>query len=82
LKYKKLKYLFQRVLNVKCFVILVIIGATGVVTNGWEKRKQYQELNQYILQKAAVLGTSHDNNENTIYGPTFLCCALAALSVS
>jgi hypothetical protein len=47
--------------NMKCFVIPVIIGATGIVTRG---------LNRYLdtipgkhlidfLQKTAVLGTSH-----------------------
>jgi hypothetical protein len=44
LKYKNLSTEIQRMWNIKCFVIPVIIGATGIVTKGrnniW---KQYQE---------------------------------------
>jgi hypothetical protein len=38
--------------NMKCFVIPVIIGATGIVTEGLKKIwNQYQESIQYILYK-------------------------------
>jgi hypothetical protein len=44
LKYKNVSIEIQRMWNMKCFVIPVIIGATGIVTKGlkniWE---QYQE---------------------------------------
>jgi hypothetical protein len=43
-KYKNLSIEIQRMWNIKCFVIPVIIGASGIVTRGlkniWE---QYQE---------------------------------------
>jgi hypothetical protein len=47
--------------NMKCFVIPVIIGATGIVTEGLKK---YLETipgkhSIYNLKKTAVLGTSH-----------------------
>jgi hypothetical protein len=47
--------------NMKCFVIPVIIGATGIVTKGL---KQYLETipgkhSIDSLQKTALLGTSH-----------------------
>jgi hypothetical protein len=34
LKYKSLSIEIQRMWNMKCFVIPVIIGATGIVTKG------------------------------------------------
>jgi hypothetical protein len=44
LKYKNLSIEIQRMWNMKCFVIPVIIGATGIVTKGLKKIwKQYQE---------------------------------------
>jgi hypothetical protein len=44
LKYKNLSIEIQRMWNMKCFVIPVIIGATGIVTRGLKKYlKQYQE---------------------------------------
>jgi hypothetical protein len=47
--------------NMKCFVIPIIIGATGIVTRGLT---MYLETipgkhSIYSLQKTAVLGTSH-----------------------
>jgi hypothetical protein len=38
LKYKNLNVEIQKVWNMKCFVILVIIGATGIVTKGPKNR--------------------------------------------
>jgi hypothetical protein len=44
LKYKNLSIEFQRIWNMKCFVIPVIIGTTGIVTKGLKNIwKQYQE---------------------------------------
>jgi hypothetical protein len=37
LKYKSLSIEIQRVLNMKCFVIPVIIGATGIVSKSLQK---------------------------------------------
>jgi hypothetical protein len=37
LKYKNLSIEIQRMWNMKCFVIPVIIGATGIVTTGLKK---------------------------------------------
>jgi hypothetical protein len=61
LKYKNLSIEIQQMWNMKCFIIPVITGATGIVT---------KELNKYLetipgkhsidsAQKTAVLGTSH-----------------------
>jgi hypothetical protein len=38
LKYKNLSIEIQRMWNMKCFVIPVIIGATGIVTRGLKKK--------------------------------------------
>jgi hypothetical protein len=44
LKYKNLSTEIQRMWNMKCFVIPVIIGAIGIVTKGLKNTcKQYQE---------------------------------------
>jgi hypothetical protein len=44
LKYKNLSIEIQRMWNMKCFVITVIIGATGIVTRGLKSIwKQSQE---------------------------------------
>jgi hypothetical protein len=37
LKYKNLSIEIQRMWNMKCFIILVINGATGIVTRGLKK---------------------------------------------
>jgi hypothetical protein len=46
--------------NMKCFVIPVIIGATGIVTKGLKKYLETVPGKHLIdsLQKIAVLGTS------------------------
>jgi hypothetical protein len=61
LKHKNLSIEIQRMWNMKCFVITVISGATGIVTKGLKKIwKKYQESIQYILyKKNAPQGTSH-----------------------
>jgi hypothetical protein len=44
LKYKNLSIEIQRIWNIKCFVIPVISGAAGIVTEGIKNiLKQYQE---------------------------------------
>jgi hypothetical protein len=47
--------------NMKCFVIPVITGATGIVTKGIKKYLERIPGKRSIdsLQKTAVLGTSH-----------------------
>jgi hypothetical protein len=61
LKHKNLSIEIQRMWNMKCFVIPVIIGATGIVSRSLQK---YLEtiLGQHStdsVQKTAILGTSH-----------------------
>jgi hypothetical protein len=47
LKYKNLSIEIQRMWNMKCFVIPVIIGATGIVSKSLKKIwKQYQDNTQ------------------------------------
>jgi hypothetical protein len=47
--------------NMKCFVIAVIIGATGIVTKGLKKYLETISGKHSVdsLQKTAVLGISH-----------------------
>jgi hypothetical protein len=47
--------------NMKCFVIPVIIGVTGIVTTGLKRYLETIPGNHSVdsLQKIAVLGTSH-----------------------
>jgi hypothetical protein len=61
LKYKNLSVEIQRMWNMKCFFIPVIIGATGIVTRGLKKHTETIPGKHSIdsLQKTAVLGTSH-----------------------
>ena len=60
-KYKSLYIEIQRMLNMKCKIISVIIGATGIVTKGLRKNLEAipRKLSIDSLQKTAVLGTSH-----------------------
>jgi hypothetical protein len=51
LKYKNISIEIQRMWNMKCFVIPVIIGATGIVTRGLKK---YMEFDRFST-KTAVL---------------------------
>jgi hypothetical protein len=61
LKYQKLSIEIQRMWNMKCFVIPVIIEATGIVTKGLKNYLETIPGKNSIdsLQKTAVLGTSH-----------------------
>jgi hypothetical protein len=45
--------------NMKCFVIQVIIGATGIVTKGLKKSGNDTRKAFNRLKKTVVLGTSH-----------------------
>jgi hypothetical protein len=63
LKYKNLSIEIQRMWNMKCFVIPVIIGATGIVTRGLKKYLETipgkHTIDSLQKKKTAVLGTSH-----------------------
>jgi len=47
--------------NLKCTIVPVIIGATGIVTRSLKKNLEIVPGKQLIdsLQKTAILGTSH-----------------------
>ena len=59
LKYKSL--CIQRMWNLKCRIVPVIIGATGIVTRSLRKNLEAVPGKHSIdsLQKTAILGTSH-----------------------
>ena len=61
LKYKSLCIEIQRMWNLKCTIIPVIIGATGIVTRNLRKNLEAVPEKHSIdsLQKTAILGTSH-----------------------
>jgi hypothetical protein len=61
LKYKSLGTDIQRMWNLKCTIIPVIIAATGIVTRSLRKNLKAVpgKYSIYSLQKTAILGTSH-----------------------
>ena len=61
LKYNSLCIEIQRMWNLKCTIIPVIIGATGIVTRSVRKNLEAVPGKHSIgsLQKTAILGTSH-----------------------
>ena len=61
LKYKRLCIEIQRMWNLKCTIVPVIIGATGIVTRSLKKNLETIPGKHSIdsLQKTAILGTSH-----------------------
>jgi fructose-1,6-bisphosphatase/sedoheptulose 1,7-bisphosphatase-like protein len=61
LKYKSVCIDIQRMWNLKCMIIPVITGATGVVTRSLRKNLKAVPGKHSIdsLQKSAILGTSH-----------------------
>jgi hypothetical protein len=61
LKYKNLSIEIHLMWKMKCFVIPVIIGATGIATKGLKTYLETIPGKHSIdcLQKTAVLGTSH-----------------------
>ena len=61
LKYKSLCIEIQRMWNLKCTIIPVIIGATGIVTGSLRKNLEAVPGKHSIdsVQKTAIFGTSH-----------------------
>jgi hypothetical protein len=61
LKYKGFCKEIQRIWNLKCTIMPVIIGATGIVTRSLRKNLDAVPGKHSIdsLQKRAILGTSH-----------------------
>jgi hypothetical protein len=61
LKYKSLCIDMQRMWNLKCTIVPVIIGATGIVTRSLRENLETVPGKHSIdsLQKTAILGTSH-----------------------
>jgi hypothetical protein len=61
LKYNNLSIEIQRMWNMKCFVIPVIIGATGTVTRGLKKYLETIPEKHSVdsLQKKSCIGKSH-----------------------
>ena len=61
LKYKSFCIEIQRMWNLKCTIVPVIIGATGIVTRSLRKNLETVPGKHSVdsLQKTAVLGTSH-----------------------
>jgi hypothetical protein len=61
LKYTSLGIEIQRMWNLKCTILPVILGATGIVTKGLRKNLEAIPGKHSIdsLQQTAVLGTSH-----------------------
>jgi hypothetical protein len=61
LKYNSLCIEIQRMWNLKCAIIPIVIGATGIVTRSLKKYLEAVAGKHSIdsLQKTAILGTSH-----------------------
>jgi len=61
LKYKSLCIEIQRMWNLKCTIIPVTIGATGIVTRSLSKNLEAVVAKHSMdsLQKTAILGTAH-----------------------
>jgi hypothetical protein len=61
LKYKSLCIEIQQMWNLKCTIIPVIIGATGIATGSLRKNLEAVPGKHSIdsLQKTAILGTTH-----------------------
>jgi len=61
LKYKSLCIEIQRMWNLKCTIVPVIIGATGTVTRSLRKNLEAVPGKHSIdsPQKSAIIGTSH-----------------------
>jgi hypothetical protein len=65
LKYKSLCIEIQRMWNLNCTIIPVILGATGTETRSLRKNLEYIPVKHSIdsLQKTAILATSHINRK-------------------
>ena len=61
LKYKRFCIEIKRMWNLKCTIVPVITGATGIVTRSLKKNLETIAGKHSIdsLQKTAILGTSH-----------------------
>ena len=60
LKYKSLFIEIQRMWNLKCTIVPVTIGATGIVTRSLKKNLETVRKHSIdSLQTTAILGTSH-----------------------
>jgi len=61
LKYNSLCTEMQRMWNLKCTIVPVIIGAIGIITRSLKKNLETVPGKHSIdsLQKTAILGTSH-----------------------
>jgi len=61
LKYKSLCIEIQRMWNLKCTIVPVIFGVTGIATRSLRKNLEAVPRKHSIdsLQKTAILGTSH-----------------------
>jgi hypothetical protein len=61
LQYKNLSIEIQTMWNMKCFIIPVIIGATGIVSKSLQKYLETIPVQHSKLptKKTAMLGTSH-----------------------
>ena len=61
LKYNSLCTEIQRMWNLKCTTVPVVIGATGIVRRSLKKNLETVPRKHSIdsLQKTAILGTSH-----------------------
>jgi len=61
LKYKSLCIEIQRMWNLKCTIVPVIIGSTRIITRSLRKNLEIIPGKHSIdsLQKTAILGTSH-----------------------
>jgi hypothetical protein len=64
LKYKSICIEIQQMWNMKCMIILVVTGATRIVTKVFKKNLEAISGKHLIdsLQKTAILGTSHIHN--------------------
>jgi hypothetical protein len=61
LNYKGLCIEIKRMWNLKCTIIPIVTGATGIVTRSFKKNLRAVPVKHSIdsLQKTAILGTSH-----------------------
>jgi hypothetical protein len=61
LKFKSLCIQIQRMWNLKCTIIPIVIGTTGIVTRSLKKTLEAVPGKHSIdsVQKTAILGTSH-----------------------
>jgi hypothetical protein len=69
LKYKKLSIEIQRMWNMKCFVIPIIIGVTGIVTKGLKKKSgnnTRKAFNRFSTKNSCTRNMTHYKESATI----------------